>query len=383
MDLPSGESFEVQLAAARKELEADPDDPELLRFVALHSERSSEPRNRVEEFAWRFVRAWPTSHEPYALLGRLYADTPRGEGFSVLAREKLHFDPEAAEEEEIEAPDDVPEQAADELEPHLLLHRLQVAGMDEVEREVVDRVLARARDCEPLLRGAARCYADELIDMDGAPLAARALALLGEIGDPAALPFLAPYLGMEDDAVADGAGWAFRRISRRRPAETLHAIGRMTRDGEPWILADLAQQIALMPEAPGRKEALLALGARMTEFDEEGREVVTASMITAGLLIEGKNSPLAARIRQEHGAAISREMESDLRRIAKELGDSDAAVEDEPPTVYDIVCTGFDFEDGNEPYVRELPKIGRNDPCWCGSGKKYKKCHLASDEAGA
>jgi len=26
------------------------------------------------------------------------------------------------------------------------------------------------------------------------------------------------------------------------------------------------------------------------------------------------------------------------------------------------------------PYVREGPKIGRNDPCPCGSGKKYKKC---------
>lgn len=25
-------------------------------------------------------------------------------------------------------------------------------------------------------------------------------------------------------------------------------------------------------------------------------------------------------------------------------------------------------------------KIGRNDPCWCGSGQKYKKCHLAQDE---
>ncbi|HEX7626844.1 MAG TPA: SEC-C metal-binding domain-containing protein, partial [Gaiellaceae bacterium] len=23
----------------------------------------------------------------------------------------------------------------------------------------------------------------------------------------------------------------------------------------------------------------------------------------------------------------------------------------------------------------ELENIGRNDPCWCGSGKKYKKCH--------
>ena len=25
--------------------------------------------------------------------------------------------------------------------------------------------------------------------------------------------------------------------------------------------------------------------------------------------------------------------------------------------------------------VREGPKVGRNDPCPCGSGKKYKKCH--------
>lgn len=26
------------------------------------------------------------------------------------------------------------------------------------------------------------------------------------------------------------------------------------------------------------------------------------------------------------------------------------------------------------PFIRESPKIGRNDPCPCGSGKKYKKC---------
>ena len=24
--------------------------------------------------------------------------------------------------------------------------------------------------------------------------------------------------------------------------------------------------------------------------------------------------------------------------------------------------------------------LGRNDLCWCGSGKKYKKCHLNKDE---
>ena len=30
---------------------------------------------------------------------------------------------------------------------------------------------------------------------------------------------------------------------------------------------------------------------------------------------------------------------------------------------------------GNQPIVNEGPRLGRNDPCWCGSGKKYKHCH--------
>jgi hypothetical protein len=29
------------------------------------------------------------------------------------------------------------------------------------------------------------------------------------------------------------------------------------------------------------------------------------------------------------------------------------------------------------PLVREAPKVGRNDPCPCGSGQKYKRCHGA------
>jgi preprotein translocase subunit SecA len=31
-----------------------------------------------------------------------------------------------------------------------------------------------------------------------------------------------------------------------------------------------------------------------------------------------------------------------------------------------------------KPIRRDEPKIGRNDPCFCGSGKKYKKCHGAN-----
>ena len=42
--------------------------------------------------------------------------------------------------------------------------------------------------------------------------------------------------------------------------------------------------------------------------------------------------------------------------------------------------------EGREPeparvvQVRSGPRVGRNDPCPCGSGKKYKKCHMQSDE---
>ena len=32
-------------------------------------------------------------------------------------------------------------------------------------------------------------------------------------------------------------------------------------------------------------------------------------------------------------------------------------------------------DDSAQPVRNALPKVGRNDPCPCGSGKKYKQCH--------
>ncbi len=36
---------------------------------------------------------------------------------------------------------------------------------------------------------------------------------------------------------------------------------------------------------------------------------------------------------------------------------------------------------GPEPMRRETPRVGRNDPCPCGSGRKYKKCCFAEAAA--
>ena len=30
--------------------------------------------------------------------------------------------------------------------------------------------------------------------------------------------------------------------------------------------------------------------------------------------------------------------------------------------------------ESKKPFVRDQPKVGRNDPCTCGSGKKFKQC---------
>ena len=36
-----------------------------------------------------------------------------------------------------------------------------------------------------------------------------------------------------------------------------------------------------------------------------------------------------------------------------------------------VIWPGF----SNKPSPRQIIKVGRNDPCPCGSGKKYKDCH--------
>ena len=60
------------------------------------------------------------------------------------------------------------------------------------------------------------------------------------------------------------------------------------------------------------------------------------------------------------------------RRLQKLLDEGMDIMDDweEYPSVYPEAAPWT----APQPYVREMPKIGRNDPCPCGSGKKYKRC---------
>jgi|GEM_PF-385462 hypothetical protein len=53
-----------------------------------------------------------------------------------------------------------------------------------------------------------------------------------------------------------------------------------------------------------------------------------------------------------------------FREVERELG------------MLDKLGSLFSSKDERMPNVRP----GRNEPCWCGSGKKYKKCHEPADD---
>ena len=93
----------------------------------------------------------------------------------------------------------------------------------------------------------------------------------------------------------------------------------------------------------------------------------------------------------------------ELRCAIEELGGALTAAQQhkfaqaDAPRRHFVAQLGWDA-DGPGPYApRALPggrvvpalprphtpgqrKLGRNAPCWCGSGKKYKKCHLPLEQ---
>lgn len=68
--------------------------------------------------------------------------------------------------------------------------------------------------------------------------------------------------------------------------------------------------------------------------------------------------------------------------VVQQASDVDAVTEEAEPSPSHVEYHHADYEEALAPdqdadatVRRQLPKVGRNDPCPCGSGKKYKQCH--------
>jgi preprotein translocase subunit SecA len=76
---------------------------------------------------------------------------------------------------------------------------------------------------------------------------------------------------------------------------------------------------------------------------------------------------MRAQVRDANADAerLQKQMEAQAKKAVETRGTEDGQVPQEPKE--------------QKPVVREGPRLGRNDPCWCGSGKKFKKCHGAME----
>ena len=70
----------------------------------------------------------------------------------------------------------------------------------------------------------------------------------------------------------------------------------------------------------------------------------------------------------EEEARMRRQAEEMARRMQFKHEDASAMTQPEPEA-------GEAAPAPSAPVTRDGPKVGRNDPCPCGSGKKYKHCH--------
>ena len=175
-------------------------------------------------------------------------------------------------------------------------------------------------------------------------------------------------------------------------------IGQLTPDGtgDPELaslLEEIASQVAPVPagEAPldstegieqeGEEEADRGVGGIMEELARMEAGSLPPGVDPAGvkkLLDSPKGGMLAdfGVFCQERGVAMDEDQEGmaeRLRELHEEWLDTPrAGLEGKRPS--ELLDGGGLFPRKAETYRREAPKVGRNDPCPCGSGKKYKKC---------
>ena len=127
-------------------------------------------------------------------------------------------------------------------------------------------------------------------------------------------------------------------------------------DDDPYAALDPIQK-ALLPWIAGFMRALEAFPA-LVEMEDEA-----AAMTLSRVL---RHMPPQSDEQRDVIAVLDRELP---------VHDIDAAVSELVDAVVELQELTRDARYRVEPVRRETPKVGRNDPCPCGSGKKFKQCH--------
>lgn len=281
-------------------------------------------------------------------------------------------------------------EASDRLLPYKLLDELQAQAPDEVNPDLLKQILANAERVVPVWRAALREWAIHRDRLSRAPLEV-VVASLGEMGGPDLIPELLEFSSQHDPELGLHAHWAIHRLATRLPAETLERLRATAPDAPLPLRCVIAEHLVLLPSSPVKADVLTNLLDGITKFSHDP-DAAYLLMIVVYALDEAGEGERAERLLFATEPALAGKARKQLRKMLEtdfvpsllSMGIDDLTIED--------ICLDRalmpagdeeeeDEEDKEEDAASGPPaKPGRNDPCWCGSGKKYKKCHLASDQ---
>ncbi len=190
-----------------------------------------------------------------------------------------------------------------------------------------------------------------------------------------------------DGYLEDLLGW-LTPLAMNLAAEGLVDEG--ARLGQAWaeIRASdvfLGDRALILAEAGREAEARAQLAANVKTFPQD-----VWVQIKAGHAYEALKDFAAAEDCYRTGRVLADDDDRDeatrcLIEVLKKAGKTDQAqaLEDQEARRLDEEHQRMEQSRASwEPVVRQGPKIGRNDPCPCGGGKKFKKCCLGKESPG-
>ena len=160
------------------------------------------------------------------------------------------------------------------------------------------------------------------------------------------------------------------------------------------LLEEIASSVAPQPSPEGEEETVDEEGEEVAEDGDPDEELDPADRDLddlKGMLPPGVDMQQVEQMLKSPRGALLGDFGAfcQERGVEPEMGESEMseamktlheewlqtprdALEGKKPT--EILEGGRLFPNKIETFRREEPKVGRNDPCSCGSGKKYKKC---------
>lgn len=349
-----------------------------------------------------------------SMLAKADAGVLKSQYSRLLAMDDLGGDDREAIVQRIELVDADPEDCWRRIEEHC--HR--VAKVDEFAKAKIPET---ARLLEPLIRAGDR-FAPRVLEVLQRPqpkpnschpddwLIGLMMILAGHLRLEDAAPLIWDRFALDWDWYSEEAMYALKRIgtpsvvqlARERFAESewhvriyahnvfecirceesLHAIEELVvGERDDFLRGEFGVAAAKQFDERGTR---LALELFHEDPEDVERQAICESLVTFSYL-SGWELPQRdlweRRINAENQriqAEIPADVDRILRRLRKATGDSRDIL---PPTFR----TEFPFrEDDLTPvlkgtHFRHSLRAGRNDPCPCGSGKKYKKCCLTAD----